>query len=998
MSPRRLLASFTFRQPCLLLLIFVVSLQVHVLFGGATIQPHTFAGVTPRGSYGYSGPFPQRHITIDPAAASEAEFGWAAYMVRAFKDGTIPWWNPYQGLGQPFLNNPLIGVLYPINWLTLVLPLAWWDLVCLLQWLLTAYFVQLFTRWQGIERPAALVAGLGVLVAGYFQAYLPVRSVMGSAVWFPCSLYAVERTLRQPEWRWRPIVISASTYCLAVAGHPEPALIAFGLLVLYVLVRNGRDRRLWSTTRARILPAVLAGALLAAPLWLLFADYLFVDKPHVAHLPNHGLLHFPWQTTAALLFPYLYGPLNQDIWSGAHAAMGWFPTTLSFLALAGLFELVRSRHRGGIAVAVGGALAVAKLFGLPLVNDIGRLPVLDQFWFQYASGPLAVNVCVLAAFGFRYLLRSDGRGLVRLGVTWAALVVTLLVIGIYTLHQHAPALTANVAWLRACLTALAVGVFWAVTAPVAMLLARIWNGTPASLSCVTIAALVTQALACLPNGSPRGYQLANAGAALLFLLISGGALLSRSQARNRMLMVATAAGVALVTAIGWTIAPGLPARYDALTPAPYVKTLRAGANSPRIYGFDGVLFPDFAAPLGLSSVTNLEVVTPIQVTEFFWKYLDPGADPARFYGTMAARVPGARTPHDEFASHKRYWDLIGTKYLLATSTSVEGRVVVDAQPESVVGTPVPLSQSLDAHVSCPPGGFSSARVLLSTYTQVQPGQVTLQVLDERGAEITATQVDSATLADNAIQTFQLPVPACTSGSGSVTLRLSYQPGRPNAIIAAWQYPSQPEVGFSFEALQPSEIRLVARDQRTGIGIYENDGASERAFLAPEAVVVRDWRTAQARLGATLDLQRTVYLEEPQAGGCQVPESSPITSRPGRLDSIVLEPNRVDIRYHANVPGVLTLTDTWLRGWSARVNGQQVPVLRVDGTFRGVCLNRPGEHSVTFYYRPPLWSASLVLCGSGAAWILAAAITCRRTRAESPTIRKPTRGESEMTAY
>jgi hypothetical protein len=109
MSPRRLLASFTFRQPCLLLLIFVVSLQVHVLFGGATIQPHTFAGVTPRGSYGYSGPFPQRHITIDPAAASEAEFGWAAYMVRAFKESVPRPWStvPEQSANRRPLPNQL---------------------------------------------------------------------------------------------------------------------------------------------------------------------------------------------------------------------------------------------------------------------------------------------------------------------------------------------------------------------------------------------------------------------------------------------------------------------------------------------------------------------------------------------------------------------------------------------------------------------------------------------------------------------------------------------------------------------------------------------------------------------------------------------------------------------------------------------------------------------------------------------------------------------------
>ena len=74
-----------------------------------------------------------------------------------------------------------------------------------------------------------------------------------------------------------------------------------------------------------------------------------------------------------------------------------------------------------------------------------------------------------------------------------------------------------------------------------------------------------------------------------------------------------------------------------------------------------------------------------------------------------------------------------------------------------------------------------------------------------------------------------------------------------------------------------------------------------------------------------------------------------------------------------MPGVFTLTDAWSPGWHARVNNNDVPLFRVDGTFRGVCLEGAGEYNVTFYYQPLLWQVSLALAAVGGLWILSVAI-------------------------
>jgi hypothetical protein len=59
---------------------------------------------------------------------------------------------------------------------------------------------------------------------------------------------------------------------------------------------------------------------------------------------------------------------------------------------------------------------------------------------------------------------------------------------------------------------------------------------------------------------------------------------------------------------------------------------------------------------------------------------------------------------------------------------------------------------------------------------------------------------------------------------------------------------------------------------------------------------------------------------------------------------------VRLRVRAPRDVLLVLTDTWYPGWKAAVDGEPVPIERVNWHFRGVYL-APGEHLVRFDYRP-----------------------------------------------
>jgi hypothetical protein len=961
----RRIGRFARRRPVLLILLALLAVQVDVVFMGSTVLPLTQPGMLSSGPYGYHGFRPSAHVSIDPGGALDNELAWAAYFVSAIKSGAFPFWNPYQGLGQPQLANYVSGVLYPINWLNLVLPPAWWELVFLTDWFLVAYFTYLLGRVLRLDRDSAMAGALAIFATGFFAGFLAVRSIIGTLAWFPFLLYAVERALRQPDWRWKVPALAVGTYCLATAGHPEPAFVGLVLIMLHLGLRVLRVRALWREAAFQIVPAMVFGGLLAAPLWLTFADY--IRGATSVHAFDLGTWSFPPEGLALTVFPFMYGPLNLDIWQAMYSTLAWVPGSVTFLAIVGTMAVLRRPRAGLIALLVGVTLAAAKIYGVPIINDIGRLPLFKQFWFQYTNGFVAVGLCVLAAAGVAALRRDPPARWLWPYCAWLAFVVAMLTVGAYTM-QNQTAWLAGEPWrIKFLLVTITAGLFWAVGYPAALLVVRLRNPDGrGALLLVACGGLLLEAAACFPNGSIHAFVLVNAAAAAMFVLVTGTALFLPRLMRGGIPVVVAVAATAVTIAACSVISPRLAWRYNVFTPAPFVPQLLALPNAPRLYPLEGILFPDFAAPFGLTSITNLENLTPRQSATFFSRFLDTAAQPARFYGLAAARTPGGPEPLAEFWTHKRYWDLIGVRYLLANGRDLNMQIV--AGPATGAAAPVPLAGPRQAAVSCANGPFDTVGVLLSTYAATQAGQVDLDVLDASGqVAATAVPVDAATLLDNAERNFSLSTPACRTPAGQVTLRLRFRPAAPGAMIAAWHYPGPRDSEFLYKALhapppQLGRLRIAFTDPETGVEVWENPAAAERAFLAPRVELVSDPEAAMTRMSdGAVDLQRTVFVESP---GCAGDPEWPAASAAGALSRLQVTPNRVEIDYDARTRGVLMLSDAHSEGWRATLDGREVPVLRVDGAFRGVCLSAPGPHRIEFFYRPPRWTAALLLAGIG----------------------------------
>jgi uncharacterized membrane protein YfhO len=59
-----------------------------------------------------------------------------------------------------------------------------------------------------------------------------------------------------------------------------------------------------------------------------------------------------------------------------------------------------------------------------------------------------------------------------------------------------------------------------------------------------------------------------------------------------------------------------------------------------------------------------------------------------------------------------------------------------------------------------------------------------------------------------------------------------------------------------------------------------------------------------------------------------------------------------------------LSDPYFPGWKAWVDGVEKPILRADGAFRGIVLEKTGNHDIKMVYDPSIISLSFWLSAAG----------------------------------
>jgi len=133
-----------------------------------------------------------------------------------------------------------------------------------------------------------------------------------------------------------------------------------------------------------------------------------------------------------------------------------------------------------------------------------------------------------------------------------------------------------------------------------------------------------------------------------------------------------------------------------------------------------------------------------------------------------------------------------------------------------------------------------------------------------------------------------------------------------------------------------------------IKIYENIDVMPRAFMVYDVLAFPDtWDGTEQALSAmrdeNFDPRTTITLNHdgalPQLDG----------GGTGRVTITRYTDTQIEMTIETDTAGYVMLTDAYYAGWSAQVNGADVPIYRADVMFRAVYVSA-GVHTVLFKYR------------------------------------------------
>ncbi len=659
--------------------------------------------------------------TIDPNTGFTSQ----AFSHQAASDwlhGTVPWWNPTEGLGSPLAGTmkgmalflPFVLLLHFVDG-QIALYLAF-DLIA-------ASATYLLLRRLGISAWVSAAAGVvfglnGTMAWNRYAAADPV-------CFLPLAILGVElirdgvRTGRPTRWWVAALAVAMSIY----AGFPETAYLDGLVIAVWALARlSGLDRNQLRRYLGFVVVAGVVGVMVAAPVLTALLDYLpnsFVGGHNGAYahatVPRFGI--------AGLLFPYLFGPIFA--FTGAPhggAALNRFwsnvggYTTAATVALA-LVGLSARRHRllGWCLLGVA-VLCIGRTFGIPpFLTLFNLLPGMTHVAvYRYSYPAFEFCLVVLAAFGVESLVRKEldwRRIAVPFGVT-LVLAISAFLLARSESHAISGAGGAHI-WTDASL---------------------LWGfGTVALLLMAVITPLETV---------------------------------------GRIVLI----GLLPLESVAMFVTPELSTLRGGTVDLAVVGFLQRNTGLDRVYTL-GPLQPNYGSYFGINSLNVNDLPVPKTFRRLVQTQLDPNADPLIFTGTRSANSKGL-TPAQALAAYLPAYERLGVKYIVVNSRSPELpirpplRLVYQDPLAEVYALPHTRPFYSEATGTCLFGSATYSRVVVNCRT---PAVLTRDELDMPGwiARVDGRSVPVRADTDG-LQTVAVP-------AGQSSVRFSFEP--PHTSVA-----------------------------------------------------------------------------------------------------------------------------------------------------------------------------------------------------------------------
>jgi hypothetical protein len=360
------------------------------------------------------------------------DYGFFAYPLAHFQqecyqNGQLPFWNPYNNCGVPFLAQWNTMPLYPPSMIYLALPLHWsLGFFCLLHlWFAGLGMFFLARRWTDDSIGAAF-AGTVFAFNGLTLNLLMWPSHMATMSWMPWVVLAVENA-----WRvgGRKIILAALAGAMQMlAGGPEITFLTWlFLLVLWIqYFVHGEAPRLALLWRFPLMVVLVIS--LAAVQLLPFLDL----AAHAQRANGYADMHWsmPGWGWANFLVPMTFGSTSTE---GVFFQWGQYWTSSYYLGIGALWlallALLGVSERRVRLLGTAAAIALLLAFGenTPVYPALRKLiPELSLVTYPIKYVLVIAFVAPLLAAFALVRIQQMQRRIVLIGAILLALVTAIL--------------------------------------------------------------------------------------------------------------------------------------------------------------------------------------------------------------------------------------------------------------------------------------------------------------------------------------------------------------------------------------------------------------------------------------------------------------------------------------------------------------------------------------------------------------------------------------------
>ncbi|MEP7341505.1 MAG: YfhO family protein [Acidobacteriota bacterium] len=876
---------------------------------------------------------------------------------RLWANGELPLWNPYTFGGMPLLAAIQPGVLYPPNWLFLILPPGVaLNLVVITTYSLCLLGVYLYARAVRFQRASALLSAICFTFGGFLISHLEQVNYIASAVWLPWILLAIEKIYQETNnivaWRW--IALGAVFIALQVfAGLPQATFQTALICGPYVLFSVfGRGRSNWRLRCRFLFFAVLlavTGALLAAVQLLPARELQTQGERAAIPYESFALFSMPLRRLFAFVMPYFFGGAvtglyqvgGWDHWwlhKYVHGYFGLLPLLLLPIAWVGIKQNTLVKFWTGVMLT-GLCLSLGDNLPFGLNHLLYRIPVFNLFRAPYRHLYEASFAAAMLA----------GYGLQTLGELEAAKLRRIL--------------------------------FWASTALTGLVMATLLTYR-----------FFADRLSSLNPPPPSGNSLLNAEALIpiLFFALSLAAIWFYGMRRSAPAGVLVILVVILdLSFFGW-FTYWRTTGYEVLrelSDPPAIQAIKEREPSLTEFRVISYAANPYDRNYAAMNHANLTIVRGLQSASGYDPMRLPR--PAELAGKMD--IFGVISEREVFGKGNVGLDLLNVKYLLREHKSLSGNnddSVITISGIRFDASPLNLTLKQGGHAELYGGTFASEIIFVTTMANSGAipddaviGRIKIHAKDGRlfereiiaGRDTSEWAYDRSDVKAN-IRHRRANIAESWQEAGFEghrylarfnfervqveRIELEYAQAEGELLILrASLHDAQAGVFQQVEATVLPENRWRKLNTFGEVELYENLQVLPRAWLAnrvevlPNEMVLRAIKTGRLPNGETFDPRVTALLEQEdhQAESSGWPTAK--TSAEERVEFKRYESHRLTLQSQSYQPRLLVLSEVYYRGWDAWIDGDQQPVKRVNYTLRGL-LVPPGIHEIEFRYTAP----------------------------------------------